>query len=73
MTGKEIFKISCCAAIGWYVGKDIFRALDSLERAVFITLAEHDNQFAKNVCEKANINYQKNEETYEDKIIGFHM
>lgn len=77
MTGKQVFKLSCCAAIGWYVGREIFNVLDgtveSVASTTFRVLAEHDNHFAKEVCDKTNIKYQKNEETYDDKIIGFHM
>ena len=78
MTGKEIFKLSCCAAIGWCVGREIYKVIDAVIDTVgsttFKVLAEKDNQFAKTVCDKANIEYQKEEEqTCENKIIGFHM
>ncbi len=75
---KELRKAAFSIAFGTVVGKfaaDVtISALSGIGLGILAYAAKHDNQIAKDVCDKNNIKYESdtNEQEVTNKVIGFH-
>lgn len=75
---KELRKASFSIAFGAVMGKfaaDItISALSGIGLGILTYAAKHDNEVAKNVCDKNNIKYKSdtNKQDITDNVIGFH-
>lgn len=81
LSTKDLRKAAFAVGFGWYFGKAVGkladRALYDVIMASFKTAARSGNEYAQEVCNKANVKYDKTEQKVEEKpettVMGFHL
>lgn len=70
---KAVFSIVFGATMGKFAAEAVTSVISGMGLGVLAYSAKHDNQIAKNVCEKNNIEYKSDSKKQDttDKVIGF--
>lgn len=75
---KDLRKAAFAVGFGFYFGKEVARLVDivfnNLAASICKQLAKDGNNFAQEVCKKANVNYTEDQKKEESEIkMGFHV
>lgn len=75
-TTKEIRKAAFAVGVGFTVGKKVGvilnAALDGAIKGFVRYMAKEGNEFAQDVCKKANLSYEKDPDNEPKVKMGFH-
>ena len=71
---KAAFSIAFGVTMGKFAAEAVISVLSGIGLGILAYAAKHDNQIAKDVCDKNNIKYESdtNEQEVTNKVIGFH-
>lgn len=81
LSTKDLRKAAFAVGFGLYFGKAVGKiaetALNSAILGGFKSAAKNGNEFAQDICEKANVKYDKTGQEVEEKpettVMGFHL